>query len=57
MVTQLEGCVYVLQSMYPEFDHVFLFNHLNRHDRLQPNGLNINKIGIRFGVKQSTNVK
>ena len=52
MMTQLEDCVDALQTMYPEFDHVFLFNHSNGHDRLQPDGLSINKIGIRFGGTQ-----
>ena len=52
MVLQFEDCVDILQYMYPDFDFIFLFDHSNGHDRMQPNGLNINKIGIRFGGKQ-----
>ena len=52
MVLQLEDCVDVLKITNPEFDFLFLFDYSNGHDCLQPNGLNINKISVRFGGKQ-----
>ena len=53
MILQLEDCVDVLKVTHPEFEFLFLFDHSNGHDRLQPNGLNRNKISVRFGGKQS----
>ena len=35
--------------------HLFLFfflDHSNGHDRMRPNGLNMNKVSVRFGGKQ-----
>jgi hypothetical protein len=52
MVIQLEDCVDVLQVLYPQFDFLFLFDHSNGHDRMQPNGLNSQKINKYFGGKQ-----
>ena len=52
MILQLEDIIDILQHQFPEFDFVFLFDHSNGHDRLQPIGLNLNKISIRFGGKQ-----
>ena len=52
MVIQLEDCVDVLKTQFPEFDIVFLVDHSNDHDRLQPDGLNLNKIGVKYGGKQ-----
>ena len=52
MVLQFEDCIDVLKCLYPDFDFLFLFDHSNGHDRLQPNGLNLNKIQVRHGGKQ-----
>ena len=52
MILQLEDVIDILKFEFPDFDFVFLFDHSNGHDRLRPNGLNINKIGIKFGGKQ-----
>jgi hypothetical protein len=52
MVIQLEDCVDSLQTLFPQFDILFLFDHFNRHDRLQPDGLNLRKIRKNFGGKQ-----
>ena len=52
MVIQLEDCVDVLKTAYPDFQFLFLFDHSNGHNRYRPNGLNINKISIKFGGKQ-----
>ena len=53
MVIQLEDVIDVLKYKYPEFEYVFFLDHSNGHDRMRPNGLNLNKIGIRYGGKQS----
>ena len=52
MLVQFEDCVDVLKVMYPQFDFVFLLDHSNGHDHLRPNGLNLNKISVRYGGKQ-----
>ena len=52
MIIQLEDCIDVLKHLYPSYTFVFLFDHSNGHDRLRPNGLNLNKINVRFGGKQ-----
>ena len=52
MVLQMEDCRDILVHMFPDYDFIFLFDHSNGHDRLQPNGLSINRISIRFGGKQ-----
>jgi hypothetical protein len=52
MVIQLEDCVDSLQTLFPEFDVLILFDHSNGHDRLQPDGLNLRKIRKNFGGKQ-----
>ena len=52
MVIQFEDCIDVLKYLYQQFDFVFFFNHSNGHDRLQPDGLNINKISKTYGGKQ-----
>ena len=52
MVLQMDDCIQVLNHLYPQFEYVFLFDHSNGHDRMKPNGLNINKIRICHGGKQ-----
>ena len=52
MVVQLEDCIDVLRVLYPDFDFIFLFDHSNGHDRLQPDGLNLNRVSVKFGGKQ-----
>jgi hypothetical protein len=52
MVVQLEDCLDVLQVLFPTFDFLFLFDHSNGHDRMQPRGLNISKISKNYGGKQ-----
>ena len=51
-VLQLEDCVDVLKFMYPDFDFVFFFDHSNGHDRMRPNGLNLNKVNVKHGGGQ-----
>ena len=52
MVCQIEDCIDALQHVYPQFDIIFFLDHSNGHDRLQPDGLSLSKINIRFGGKQ-----
>ena len=52
MVVQLEDCIDVLKMVHPEFDYVFLVDHSNGHDRLQPNSLTRNKLNIGHAGKQ-----
>ena len=52
MVLQLEDCIDVLSHTHPQFEYLFLFDHSNGHDRLQPQGLSISKISIKHGGKQ-----
>ena len=52
MVLQMEDCRDILVHMFPDYEFIFLFDHSNGHDRLQPNGLSINRISIRHGGKQ-----
>ena len=54
MVLQMEDCIDCLTVMFPSYDFLMLFDHSNGHDRLQPNGLNINKINVRHAGKQPT---
>ncbi len=43
MVLQLEDCVNVITTIYPQFDFVFLFDHSSGHDKQREDGLNIKK--------------
>ena len=52
MIIQLEDIVDCLKCLHPKFDIVVLVDHSNGHDRLQPDGLNINRINIKHGGKQ-----
>ena len=52
MILQLEDCVDVLQYMFPQFEFIFLFDHSNGHNRMQPNSLSLSRIQIRAGGKQ-----
>ena len=52
MVLQLEDCIDILNHTHAQFQFIFLFDHSNGHDRLQPQGLSLSKISIRYGGKQ-----
>ena len=52
MVLQLEDCIDVLNFTHPEFEILFMFDHSNGHDRLRPDGLNVNKINLKHGGRQ-----
>jgi hypothetical protein len=53
MVLQLEDVVDCLTVLYPDYEYLFLFDHSNGHDRLQPNGLNVNRVNKYYGGKQA----
>ena len=52
MVVQLEDCIDVLTIIYPDFDFVVFLNNSNGHNKMRPDGLNINKIGLQYRGKQ-----
>ena len=53
MLLQLEDCVDVLRAINGDkYDYCFLFDHSNGHDRLRPDGLNLNRISKYYGGKQ-----
>jgi hypothetical protein len=52
MVLQLEDCIDCLQVLFPSYEYLFLFDHSNGHDRMQPEGLNTKRINKNFGGKQ-----
>jgi hypothetical protein len=52
MIIQLEDCMDCLSVLHPSLDFVYLFDHSNGHDRLQPNGLSSTRISKYYGGKQ-----
>ena len=42
MVLQMEDCVDCLKFLYPDFNFVFFMDHSNGHNRMRPDGLNLN---------------
>ncbi len=50
MILQFEDVVDVLHCLYGErYDFVFYFDHSSGHDRLRPDGLNVNEMNKYFG--------
>ena len=52
MVLQMEDCSDVLNTLHPEFDFIFLFDHSCGHDRKRPDGLCCNSVRKEWGGKQ-----
>lgn len=52
MVIQLEDCIDVLQSLHPQYNYVFMFDHSCGHDRKHPDGLNAAVMNKGFGRNQ-----
>ena len=52
MVLQMGDCIDCLKVYGTSYDFLFLFDHSNGDGKLQPNGLNANKIYIKFGGQQ-----
>ena len=42
----------ILTYMFPDFEFIFFLDHSNGHDRMRPNGLNLNRINIKHGGSQ-----
>jgi len=53
MILQLEDCLDVLKTLYPQYDLLFLFDHSCGHDKQQPNGLNAENMSKNYGGQQS----
>ena len=47
----MEDVIDYLKMIHPWYGYLILVDHSNGHDRLQFDGLNINKINIGFGGK------
>ena len=47
MCLQIEDCIDVLKVTHLHFVIIFLLDHSNGHDGLQPNGLSLSKINIK----------
>jgi hypothetical protein len=48
MVPQFEDCIDIVNTLWPEFDCVFLFDHSCGHDRQRPDGLTVT--GLKKGL-------
>ena len=53
-ILQLEDVCDVLKVIFADkYDYVFYFDHSSGHDRLRPDGLNVNQMNKMFGGTQS----
>ena len=52
MVLQLEDCVDVVKTLYPQYDFLFLFDHSCGQDKQREDGLNVNVMSKLYGGKQ-----
>ena len=41
VVLQLEDCVDVVKTLYPQYDFLFMFDHSYGHDKQRADGLNV----------------
>jgi len=53
MVLQLEDCCDVLNSLYPQYDFLLLFDHSCGHDKQRADGLNMENMSKSYGGKQA----
>jgi hypothetical protein len=53
MVLQMEDCLDVLDTLYPQFDVLLLFDHSCGHDKQQSDGLNVENMTKNYAGKQS----
>ena len=54
MILQLEDAIDMLQVLHgDQYEFVFYFDHSSGHDRLQPDGLNCNKMNKSYGGSQN----
>jgi hypothetical protein len=52
MIIQFEDCIDVIQTLHPEFEFIFHFDHSCGHDRQQLDGLSVPKVNKSFGGTQ-----
>jgi hypothetical protein len=52
MVLQFEDCIDIVNTLWPEFDYVFLFDHSCGHDRQRPDGLTVTGFNKGLGGAQ-----
>jgi hypothetical protein len=52
MVLQFEDCIDIVNTLWPEFDYVFLFDHSCGHDRQRPDGLTVTGLNKGMGGAQ-----
>ncbi len=52
MIVQFEDCIDVVQTLHPEFEFIFLFDHSCGHDWQRPDGLSVPKVNKSFGGAQ-----
>ncbi len=50
---QLEDCVDVVKTLWPEYDYLFLFIHFCGHDKQRANGLSAENMLRGYGGKQA----
>ena len=53
LVCQLEDCMDVMQTLFPDFDVKFNVDHSCGHDRQRPDALNVNNMNQGYGGKQT----
>ena len=53
IIIQFEDCIDVLCKLYGnQYEYVFYFDHSSGHDRLRPDGLNVNEMNKGYGGSQ-----
>ena len=52
MSIQFEDCIDCIKVLYPNYDYMFLFDHLCGHDKKRPDGLSVNGMTKGFGGGQ-----
>jgi hypothetical protein len=52
MVLQFEDCIDIVNTLWPQFDCVFLFVHFCGHDRQRPDGLTVTGLNKGLGGAQ-----
>jgi len=53
MCLQFEDCVDCIESLYPEYESVWMFDHSCGHDRGRNDGLIVNNMNTNWGGKQN----
>jgi hypothetical protein len=53
LVVQLEDCVDVLKTLYPDHEFLFQFDHSSGHDRKRTDALSVTNLNLHHGGKQA----